>query len=748
MPILKSLNSPQQQAVRHGQGPLLVLAGAGSGKTRVIVHRIAWLILEQKVAPRNILAVTFTNKAAGEMRERVDKLLGGGEIPQIGTFHATCARILRRDIGRLDYTGNFVIYDDKDSERLLKTILSELEIDDKKYPARYFAAAIDDSKNSGKAPDELLTNTPDRARVARVYRTYQERLKKSNALDFGDMVMLTVRLFTEFPDLLTHYQNRWQWLLVDEYQDTNPIQYELIRLLAGAAMNLCAVGDDDQSIYRWRGADIRNILDFERDFPGVTIIKLEQNYRSTQTILQAAGAVVSRNRGRKPKALWTENVAGTPIVYRRLDDDRDEARFVCREIERYGRRGGDVRSVAVFYRTNAQSRVIEDALVSDGIPYHVVGGMRFYDRMEIKDILAYLKVLENPSDEVALRRIINIPPRGIGQATIDRLAQISERKAITFNEALYVAVDEKELSPLAAAKVRAFSRLLTDFQQLSAGCSLPELTSRIMNETGYITHLREESKPEAEERIANLQQLLVAMEEFNATSEESALTSFLEQVALVSDLEQRDHSRGSVSLMTLHSAKGLEFPVVFIVGMEERLFPHARALEDEEQMEEERRLCYVGMTRARENLYLTNAHRRRLFGKDQYNSPARFLADIPGNLLDAPESAGTHGNSAKFSGSADFTPMKAGSRPVDDLSASSGHNLAAVFTPGLYQEVEVVPDESEGEVFLGMRVRHPKFGSGKIRKLEGVGNDQKVIVWFDSVGPKKLLVRFAGLERF
>lgn len=415
MDLLKNLNPPQRAAVLHGEGPLLVLAGAGSGKTRVIVHRIAHLVRERGVPAPQILAVTFTNKAAGEMRERVQKLVGG-EAPLIATFHSTCARILRREIHHLGYDSAFAIYDDKDSGKLLKEVMAGLGLDEKRFPVASLASAIDDCKNRGLAPEDLPADTFTGEVVGRVYAAYQKRLKKCNALDFGDLIMLTVRLFEVHPAVLERYRDQWRWILVDEYQDTNPIQYRLVRLLAGEHRNLCVVGDDDQSIYRWRGADIRNILDFEKDFPGVTTIKLEQNYRSTRNILAAAGAVVARNRGRKAKALWSENPPGDPIVYRRLADEREEARFVCREIERYVRRGGDLRDVAVFYRTNAQSRVMEDALVADGIPYHMVGGMRFYERMEVKDILAYLRVLANPADEVSLKRIINVPARGSAPA--------------------------------------------------------------------------------------------------------------------------------------------------------------------------------------------------------------------------------------------------------------------------------------------------------------------------------------------
>ena len=735
MELLKHLNPPQLEAVKHGEGPLLVLAGAGSGKTRVIVHRIAWLIREHGVRPWQILAVTFTNKAAGEMRERVEKLLGGVESPQISTFHATCVRILRREIGRLGFGSNFAIYDDRESERLLKEILKEQNIDEKKYPAKAFAAAIDDCKNVGNSPSDLACGDQMADRLLRVYSAYQERLKKCNALDFGDLLLFTVKLFEEFPEVLAYYRDRWQWLLVDEYQDTNPVQYRLVRLLAGERRNLCVVGDDDQSIYRWRGADIRNILDFERDFPGVKVVKLEQNYRSTSTILDAAGAVVARNRGRKAKTLWTENPLGEKIVYRRLEDERGEARFVCQEASRWLRKGGTLRDIAVFYRTNAQSRSVEDALVADGIPYHMVGGMRFYERMEVKDILAYLKVIDNPADEISIKRIINVPPRGIGHATIDRVGEIAAAQGMVYYDALRAAADSNILSTGPRSKVASFVRMIDELRALSDSLPLAELTSKIIIDTGYSARLKEERTAEAADRLANLEELLVAMEEFARGGAEAGLSQFLEQVALVSDLERSDTGRDSATLMTLHSAKGLEFPLVFMIGMEEKLFPHVRSLEDPEQMEEERRLCYVGMTRARERLFLTNARRRRIFGQDQFNQPSRFISDVPKELLESEEmTTGTR---------------EWGSVSISPASRPAGHNLASVFASEELRtvEVEMVPDDSEDGVHIGMKVRHAKFGVGTVRKIEGFGDSQKVIVWFGSVGPKKLLVRFAGLER-
>jgi len=743
MNLLTHLNPPQKEAVLHGEGPLLILAGAGSGKTRVITHRIANLILELGIHPRNILAVTFTNKAAKEMAERVGKLLGGGEVPQISTFHAACGRILRKEIHHLGFESSFAIYDDKDSERLLKDVLAELDLDDKRFPPKAIGARIDDFKNRGLFPEDLdavATGDIFNERLVRIYAAYQVRLKKCNALDFGDMLIQTVRLLSEFPEVRRHYQERFQWIMVDEYQDTNPVQYRLIKLLAGERRNLCVVGDDDQSIYSWRGADIRNILEFEKDFPGVRVVRLEQNYRSTATILKAAGEVVRHNFGRKGKTLWTENPAGENIRYLRVESDREEARAVCREIARLRAGGVPLEEMAVFYRTNAQSRQVEEALVSEALPYHIVGGVRFYARMEVKDILAYLRVLDNPADEISLKRIVNVPARGIGTTTIDKISLQAGRGGISVYRALQDAAESGLLGAGPRSKVAAFITMMERFRGTGASLGLPELARMVMEESGYLTRLKESRDEEDAERLENLEQLLAAMEEFSERNPDTGLSEFLEQVSLVSDLEQGEQGKPSVTLMTLHAAKGLEFKAVFMIGMEERLFPHVRALDDIDGMEEERRLCYVGMTRARERLYLLNARRRYLFGQDQSNPPSRFLKDIPGELLDEEGNGG---------GSAYRNDRPFGQTSAIRQAYAENHNLAAAAQFSDTNEVEVVPEPPEeyGEVFVGMKVRHAKFGLGTIRKIEGSGDAQKAIVWFNSAGPKKLLLRFAGLER-
>jgi DNA helicase-2/ATP-dependent DNA helicase PcrA len=749
MELLKHLNPPQKEAVLHGEGPLLILAGAGSGKTRVITNRIAYLIRERGVRPWNIMAVTFTNKAAKEMAERVAKLLGGGDLPLISTFHAACGRILRRDIHHLGFQSSFAIYDDRDSERLLKDVIAEMDLDEKRFAVKAVSGRIDDFKNRGLFPEDIGSISPGdvfNQKVVEIYTSYQERLKKCNALDFGDMMIQTVRLLSRFPEVSSFYRERFQWLLVDEYQDTNPVQYNLIRLLAGERKNLCVVGDDDQSIYSWRGADIRNILEFEKDFPGVRIIRLEQNYRSTSTILAAAGEVVKQNFGRKGKTLWTENPAGERIRYERVESDREEARFVSREIAKL--RGGDMplEEMAVFYRTNAQSRLIEEALVGSALPYHIVGGVRFYSRLEVKDILAYLRVLDNPADEVSLKRIINVPARGIGNTTVDKISAQAARNGGTFFDALHDATRDGLLAAGARGKVSAFASLLDGFRESATTSTLAGLARSVMQGSGYLDRLKSSRDEDDAERLENLEQLLAAIEEFSEKNPEAGLSEFLEQVSLVSDLEQGEVGQPSVTLMTLHAAKGLEFKAVFMIGMEERLFPHVRSLDDLDGMEEERRLCYVGMTRARERLYLLNARRRYLFGQEQCNPPSRFLKDIPAELLDD-------------GGGSDYRRDEAVPRP--DLNVQRDwatqrvaptvpavHNLSAI-AAAFEGDVEIVPEppEEQDGVYLGMKVRHGKFGVGTVRKVEGDGDEQKVVVWFNSVGPKKLMLRFAGLER-
>ena len=748
--LTAGLNTEQRQAVLHGAGPLLILAGAGSGKTRTLTQRIAHLIRVQGVEPWRILAVTFTNKAAAEMKRRVQQLVGTDEL-WVSTFHAACVRILRREISALGYQSNFTICDDQDQERLLKEVLTELNISERTLKARGAAQAIDSAKNRGLLPADFDRSDFYGEQVAKVYELYQARMKQANALDFGDLILLTVHLFQTHPEILGRWQERFHYLLVDEFQDTNGIQYQLVRLLAARHHNLCVVGDDDQSIYRWRGAEVGNILNFEVDYPGSVTIRLEQNYRSTRNILAAAGAVVARNVGRKGKSLWTENPTGDPIIIEPLPDDLEEARFVAGEINKLRGAGRHLRDIAVLYRINAQSRSLEEALVRERLPYVMFGGVKFYSRMEIKDILAYLRLLINPSDSLAARRIINVPARGIGTTTVERIASLQD-EAGGFYPACQLALQRGELGR-SGGKVQTFISLIESFRAKLAEFPYPQLTSIIIEESGYGPALLSERSEEAKDRLDNLQQLLTGMEERFA--QKKSLIDYLEDVALVTDLDSYDGSLDRVTLMTIHAAKGLEFPVVFMVGMEEGLFPRSRMPktlihvhhfgatndlsnavsvvglnpEQKEELEEERRLCYVGMTRAMEKLYLVHARKRRVFGDYQFNPPSSFLSDIPISVIER-------------------------GRRQSSLHKQAGHNLSSLFDQPLpaVEEVEEFSEtvrhvaEADEGLRIGSKVRHLKFGVGVVRRIEGSGESCKVTVWFNSVGPKKLLLKFAGLE--
>ncbi len=744
--LLSGLNEPQLQAVLHDDGPLLLLAGAGSGKTRALTHRVAYLIQQRQVPAWQIMAVTFTNKAAGEMRERLESLLGNQVQPWVATFHASCVRILRQEIEHLGFNRDFTIYDDQDQLRLLRDLLKQRNVAEKILKPRAVASFIDSAKNRGRFPDAYADVRGDERLPAEIYAAYQQRLKAANAVDFGDLLLLTVQLFEQHPEVRQRWQERFSHLLIDEFQDTNRVQYRLMQLLIGAHTKLCVVGDDDQSIYRWRGAEVGNILGFDGDFPDATIIRLEQNYRSTQTILRAAGEVVGRNPDRRSKTLWTENPAGEPLHVEAAPDDLEEANFVAGEITKLKFQGFAYNDIAVFYRTNAQSRALEEALRGSSIPYVMFGGVKFYARTEVKDALSYLKILVNPSDTVSARRIINVPARGIGNTTIERISSLEE-EAGGFLAACRLAVQRQLLGPAPLRKVAAFLELIDDFTARLKRISYPQLMADILEESGYSPALREEAqqgltgdiKKEARGRLENLEQLLAGMEQH--ASSDGSLQDYLEQVALITDLDQYDASQPRVTLMTLHSAKGLEFPVVFMTGMEEGLFPHSRSGAGGEELAEERRLCYVGMTRAMEKLYLSHARRRRVFGTYQFNPPSRFLAEIPAELKEG------------------------GRAPVVQKRESGGHNLSALADlisterpqePAAPPRVEegfsqLVPEaleevaESAPGFRLGSKVRHVKFGIGTIRRLEGEGDRQKVIVYFNTVGTKKLLLKFAGL---
>ena len=745
----------------HGDGPLLILAGAGSGKTRALTHRIVHLIRERGVDPRQILAVTFTNKAAGEMRQRVIDLLAAGvgcqevtaateatagisdaareHVPWVSTFHSFGVRVLRREIGALGYSNDFVIYDDKDQERLLKDCLSDYSIDDdQSLGVRAVAARINAAKNRGEGAANFRVSDETSAVIAKVFRTYEERMQRSQALDFGDLLVMTVRLFEECPNVAMRYQERFCHVLVDEYQDTNAVQYRLTQLLALKHRNLCVVGDDDQSIYRWRGAEIGNILNFERDFPNTHVIRLEQNYRSTAHILNAAGAVVACNSRRKTKTLWTENAAGEPVALATLGDDLEEARFVASEIRALAAKGRRLRDIALFYRTNAQSRSVEESLARNQIPYAMVGGVKFFARAEVKDLLAFMRLCLNPADTVAAKRIVNVPPRGIGAATVAKIGGLEDQVSGGFLGACRAAVQRDVLRTAAAKKVQAFLALMDSFRRRAAELEFPRLASTIIEESGYGPMLRDDGSFESRERLQNLEQALSGMEERAAGGE--TLRDYLEQVALVTDLDGYDAEADRVTLMTLHAAKGLEFPVVFMVGMEEGLFPHARV--GEEDIEEERRLCYVGMTRAMSSLYLTHARRRRVFGDFQVNQLSRFVEEVPREYMRVVSPVAgaykTRGGVVRR-GSPHYVPEQR-------ISSSSARPLWLDEEEGdSSAEPRVVYDADEG-LQVGCRVRHASFGVGVIRSLEGSGEKQKVTVLFRNTGAKKLLLRLAGLE--
>jgi DNA helicase-2/ATP-dependent DNA helicase PcrA len=746
MDYLESLNPPQREAVLHGDGPLLILAGAGSGKTRVITSRIAHLIRERGVDPRAILAVTFTNKAADEMRSRLERMIdmplgrgiGYGGL-WISTFHSACVRILRQHIDRLDYKKHFVIYDETDRSSLIKACAADLRIDTERYQPRAIGAKISALKNNLTDAGEFSRTSAgfgfDDA-VARVYAAYEEKLKESGSLDFDDLLMLTVRLFERHIDVLSYFQGLFRHILIDEYQDTNHAQYRLVRLLTARQKNLCVVGDDDQSIYRFRGADISNILNFEKDYPEARVIKLEQNYRSTQNILGAAGAVVARNLGRKPKELWTSKQGGERILCYKAQDEKDEARFICKAVQQEADNGRSLRDMAVLYRTNAQSRALEDSLRNRGIPYRIFGGLRFYDRKEIKDIIGYLRVLHNPADLVSLRRIINVPARGIGDTTIEKLENAAAEAGIGLYQAA-LNPDAAALTPSARKKLREFTGVMERIRGGMANTTITDLVRQVIHETGYGSALEQEKTVESRIRLENLNELLTATEDFQEQNRGASLPDFLDQVALITDSEQQAAAEGrrgtgdSLTLMTLHNAKGLEFSVVFMAGMEEGLFPHSRSAESDEELEEERRLCYVGITRAKERLIMTHASERRLYGYPQANLVSRFLQEIPEEAL---EKTGGYDH--------DFQPARERSR------WSSG------FSPGRHAvERQAAPSPrpapgsgADTRYYKGAVVKHATFGLGTVQRSEGAGDDLKISVSFPGHGVKMLAVKYANLE--
>jgi DNA helicase-2/ATP-dependent DNA helicase PcrA len=765
MAILKKfaevLNERQTKAVETITGPLLILAGAGSGKTRVLTYRIANLIAQGEATADQVLAVTFTNKAAREMESRIVKLLTELGIPVydrmwVSTFHSICARILREDIHLLDYQPFFGIYDDSDQMSVIKKVQQILNINDKQYPPRAFQARINEAKQQALSPQDIEKKGGVwwDERSVEVYKLYEEELKKANALDFGDLLFKTYDLFRTYPDILKKYSDRFQHISVDEYQDTNHIQYLLVKMLAEGHRNLCVVGDEDQSIYSWRGADIRNIMEFEKDFPEAVVVKLEENYRSTKTIVSAASDVIKNNTTRKDKTLFTNNEDGEKIWVHEDVNEYEEARFVVAQVSglmNAPAEGLSYNDFAVFYRTNAQSRVLEDHMRAQSIPYKLVGGVKFYERKEIKDVIAYFKTFVNPADDIAVSRIINVPARGIGKTTIDKIEEYGIQNKCTFYDAVLHVAEQRLVHAGAARKLRDFRALTDTLAAKAKNLKLSELFVELLDAIEYVSRLKEENTPESQSRIDNLEEFANAVRQFEQErGDEATLTNFLEEMALVSDVDDVDETNNHVTLMTLHISKGLEFPVVFIVGMEEGLFPSARSVDgdDPNAVEEERRLAYVGMTRARRRLFLTYARQRRVWGQEQMHPPSRFLKEIPEKYVERHSRIqrpafldryrDKYGGAA--AGSADSLRPHMGSSMKPRNSSRSGSD-----------EFDVMPDyENMGDSARGyekgMRVRHPTFGLGSIFMVEGSGEMQKVSVMFQDHTSKKFVVKYARLE--
>ena len=766
MSLLDALNEPQRQAVMATDGPLLILAGAGSGKTRVLTHRTAYLIEECGVNPYNIMAITFTNKAAGEMRERIDQMVGyGSESIWVCTFHSTCVRILRRYIDRLGFGTNFTIYDSDDQKTLMKDICKRLEIDTKMYKEKMFLSAISSAKDELIDPIEFETRAAGdyvKRKQAQVYREYQQALKQNNALDFDDLIMKTVELFKLDKEVLASYQDRFRYIMVDEYQDTNTAQFELIRLLALKYQNLCVVGDDDQSIYKFRGANIYNILNFEHHFPDATVIKLEQNYRSTQNILDAANAVIANNQGRKEKRLWTDNGAGDKITFEQLDTAAEEADFVARDIARRVRKGEyQYKDCAILYRTNAQARLFEERFITANIPYKIFGGVNFYARKEVKDLLAYLKTIDNGQDDLAVRRIINIPKRGIGAASINKVALYAQEQEISFYDALCVAEQVPGLGK-AAAKIRPFVLFIQSMKAKAKLLSVADLLQEVIETTGYVRELEAEGTDEAEARIENIDELISKAVDYAEGEEAPTLNGFLENVALVADIDSFDENSDYVVLMTLHSAKGLEFPNVYLAGLEDGLFPSYMSITSDNsqaEIEEERRLAYVGITRAKKNLTITSARVRMVRGQTQYGKVSRFVREIPPELLsgkiyepktkEEPIEQSTFQKARKAFRT---VPSYGGSGYGKEVGEGYGSTFrSSKATKPVYTKVENQRDfGSAGGALsyqVGDRVRHIKFGDGEVMAIVSGGRDYEVTVDFDKVGTKKMFASFAKLKK-
>jgi len=748
-PLLEGLNDIQAEAVLHTEGPVLIVAGAGSGKTRALTHRVAYLIRELRVNPGAILSITFTNKASREMADRVEGLVGGrvAKGMWILTFHSTCARILRREHNHLGIPSGFTIYDDGDTERLIAGVLKDLDLDPKRFPPKAMASAIGRAKDQVMDADQYARSADNfyEETIARVYSEYERRKHAAGALDFDDLITQTVQLFKLHPEVLEHYQERFRYILVDEYQDTNRAQYQLVNMLASRYRNVCVVGDEDQGVYSWRGATIKNILDFERDYPDAAVFLMEQNYRSTQNILGIANALIEHNVHRKPKSLWTEAGNGELAVLYRAEDEHDEAFFVIDEIERLrqseGFRYGDV---AVFYRTNAQSRVIEDVLMRVGAPYRVFGGVRFYQRKEIKDVLGYLRLLLNPQDVISFRRVVNMPKRGIGDATVSAVESFAREEGISVIDAAHRVDEIATLAARAKGAVAAFVQVMDALQgHLDDGAGPPRMVEFAGQESGYLAELEEDRTVEAQGRIENLQEMAGVAAEIMAREPDTDLAGFLEQVSLVGEQDEYDEEESVITLMTLHIAKGLEFPVVFMVGMEDGIFPHYRSMTDAAALEEERRLAYVGITRAQRRLYLCHAWSRTLFGQTQYNPASRFLAELPEHLLELKE----HESRSR--------PRRDG-RPPARTKAERSYSVVGL--PGTSGATDVEPGWSAPRpagvskrepvgISAGDTVIHERWGEGVVTTVSGMGDDAEATISFSDVGEKRVLLAYAPLTK-
>ncbi|SDI41134.1 DNA helicase PcrA [Alteribacillus bidgolensis] len=737
--MLGGMNPEQKEAVQHTEGPLLVMAGAGSGKTRVLTHRIAYLIREKGVPPYAILAITFTNKAAREMKERVANLVGPvAEDIWMSTFHSMCVRILRRDIDRIGYNRNFSILDSSDQLSVIKQILKDQNIDSKKYDPRSMLGMISSAKNVLDTPEKFAEKAygPVEETAADVYKEYQRRLRTNHALDFDDLIMMTIKLFKQVPEVLSFYQRKFQYIHVDEYQDTNRAQYVLVNLLAENHRNLCVVGDSDQSIYKWRGADIENILSFENDYEECRSILLEQNYRSTKKILLAANEVIKNNSGRKPKNLWTENDDGKNIHYFQAADERDESVYVVEKIKEAVQNGDyDYSDIAVLYRTNAQSRVMEEMFLKSNINYNMIGGTKFYDRKEIKDVLAYLRVVANPDDDISLGRIINVPKRGIGATTVDKIAAYANNQGISMFAALQEA-DQIGLSARPTKKLLEFSEQLGNWIQLQDYLSVTELVDELLEKTGYRDALKEDKSLESQSRLENIDEFISVTKDFEKKNEDKSLIAFLTDLALVSDINQEEEDdESAVVMMTLHSAKGLEFPVVFLIGMEEGVFPHSRSLFENEEMEEERRLAYVGITRAEEELHLTHAHMRQLYGRTQANPMSRFIQELPQDVIDGMEKENKP----------DWIKTSIGGAN-SGVSPFERKRKAAV-APAKGRTISASTGGSSFDWQVGDKAEHKKWGTGTVVSIKGEGEDVELDVAFPTEGVKRLYAKFAPISK-